>query len=97
VLRALGTGLRTRSSHSTRCTRLGKLSVNPDRIRVSTLFADVGSGGRAGADGDAALGLPNPYEQLKALTRGMAIDADAMRAFIASLELPEDARSGCWR
>ncbi|KAB2869913.1 MAG: adenylosuccinate lyase [Burkholderiaceae bacterium] len=33
-------------------------------------------------------GLPEPYEQLKALTRGKAIDATAMRAFIDSLALP---------
>jgi adenylosuccinate lyase len=33
-------------------------------------------------------GLPEPYEQLKALTRGKAIDQPAMRAFIDSLPLP---------
>jgi adenylosuccinate lyase len=37
-------------------------------------------------------GLPNPYEQLKALTRGQGIDAGSMRAFIAGLELPADAK-----
>ncbi|MBN2691002.1 MAG: adenylosuccinate lyase [Burkholderiaceae bacterium] len=35
-------------------------------------------------------GLPNPYEQLKELTRGKAITEDSMRAFIAGLNLPED-------
>jgi adenylosuccinate lyase len=34
-------------------------------------------------------GLPNPYEQLKAMTRGKAITAAAMRRFIATLKLPE--------
>jgi adenylosuccinate lyase len=34
-------------------------------------------------------GLPNPYERLKALTRGKAITPEAMRAFVDSLELPE--------
>ncbi|NLF21601.1 MAG: adenylosuccinate lyase [Lentisphaerae bacterium] len=33
-------------------------------------------------------GLPNPYEQLKAMTRGQAITADTLRAFIAQLDLP---------
>jgi adenylosuccinate lyase len=33
-------------------------------------------------------GLPNPYEQLKALTRGQGMNADSMRAFIETLELP---------
>ena len=34
-------------------------------------------------------GLPNPYERLKELTRGKAITADALRSFIATLEIPE--------
>jgi adenylosuccinate lyase len=34
-------------------------------------------------------GLPNPYEQLKALTRGKAITPEAMQAFIDGLALPE--------
>ncbi|GMU44549.1 MAG: adenylosuccinate lyase [Xanthomonadales bacterium] len=39
-------------------------------------------------------GLPEPYERLKALTRGARIDAAAMRGFIEGLtELPEDARA----
>jgi adenylosuccinate lyase len=38
-------------------------------------------------------GLPEPYERLKALTRGARIDGDAMRSFVEGLtELPEDAR-----
>jgi adenylosuccinate lyase len=38
-------------------------------------------------------GLPQPYEQLKALTRGRGIDAAAMSAFIDGLALPDDARA----
>jgi adenylosuccinate lyase len=34
-------------------------------------------------------GLPDPYEQLKALTRGKRVDGEAMRAFIRGLALPE--------
>jgi adenylosuccinate lyase len=34
-------------------------------------------------------GLPNPYEQLKELTRGKAITRDLLREFIATLPLPE--------
>ena len=33
-----------------------------------------------------------PYEKLKALTRGQKIDADAVRRFIADLDIPEAAR-----
>jgi len=37
-------------------------------------------------------GLPEPYEQLKALTRGARIDAERMRTFIEGLDLPEEAK-----
>src|SRR6266704_4639509 len=33
--------------------------------------------------------IPDPYEQLKALTRGKRVDGEAMRAFIRGLALPE--------
>ena len=34
-------------------------------------------------------GLPNPYEQLKELTRGKAITQESIRAFIEGLDLPK--------
>jgi len=34
-------------------------------------------------------GVPNPYEQLKELTRGKGIERDALRAFIGTLAIPE--------
>ena len=34
-------------------------------------------------------GVPEPYEQLKALTRGRTVDADTLRRFIDGLDLPE--------
>ncbi len=34
-------------------------------------------------------GVPNPYEQLKALTRGKGIDRDTLHAFIQGLAIPE--------
>ncbi len=37
-------------------------------------------------------GIPEPYEKLKALTRGQQVDAAAVRAFIETLEIPDDAR-----
>jgi adenylosuccinate lyase len=37
-------------------------------------------------------GIENAYEQLKSLTRGQRIDPEALRGFIASLAIPEDAR-----
>jgi len=38
-------------------------------------------------------GLPEPYEQLKALTRGKGITQEALQTFIAGLDLPEAERS----
>jgi adenylosuccinate lyase len=38
-------------------------------------------------------GLPNPYEQLKELTRGKAITRDAIAGFIDTLALPEAERA----
>jgi len=38
-------------------------------------------------------GLPSPYEQLKALTRGQGMNAESMRSFIDTLELPADAKA----
>ena len=37
-------------------------------------------------------GVPNPYEQLKELTRGKGIEQQALREFIAKLPLPEADR-----
>ncbi len=38
-------------------------------------------------------GVPHPYEQLKELTRGKAIDAQALRRFVDGLAIPEAART----
>ena len=37
-------------------------------------------------------GVPEPYEKLKALTRGQAITKDTLRDFIATLPIPDNAR-----
>jgi len=39
-----------------------------------------------------AHGIENPYEQLKALTRGKTITTEILRAFIQSLNIPAEAR-----
>ncbi|MBS0193490.1 MAG: adenylosuccinate lyase [Proteobacteria bacterium] len=92
VLRALGTGFAHALIAFDALGRgLGKLSVNPER-----LAADLDAAWEVLAEPVQTVmrrhGLPNPYEQLKALTRGHGIDAEAMRGFIASLELPADAK-----
>ncbi len=37
-------------------------------------------------------GIPEPYEKLKALTRGKAVTRELLHEFIQSLEIPDDAR-----
>jgi adenylosuccinate lyase len=38
------------------------------------------------------VGMANPYERLKELTRGRRVTAEAMRVFIGTLDLPEADR-----
>jgi adenylosuccinate lyase len=38
-------------------------------------------------------GVPNPYEQLKALTRGKGITREALQEFVRTLAIPEADRS----
>jgi len=92
VLRALGTAF----GHSlialdSLAKGLGKLEVNPQR-----LDADLDAAWEVLAEAVQTVmrrhGLPNPYEQLKALTRGQGITAESMRSFIESLELPVEAK-----
>ena len=37
-------------------------------------------------------GIEQPYEKLKALTRGQKVDAVAVRQFVEALDIPESAR-----
>ncbi len=92
VLRALGTAFgHALVGFDALLRGLGKLSANPDR-----LAADLDAAWEVLAEAVQTVmrrhGLPNPYEQLKALTRGQGITAESMRAFVAGLELPADAK-----
>ena len=88
VLRALGTAFGHMLIGFDALQRgLGKLSVNPER-----LAADLDANWEVLAEAVQTVmrrhGLPNPYEQLKALTRGQGITEASMREFIATLDLP---------
>ncbi len=92
VLRALGTAFGHALVGLDSLLRgLDRLSANPER-----LAADLDASWEVLAEAVQTVmrrhGLPNPYEQLKALTRGHGIDAEAMRAFVESLDLPADAK-----
>ncbi len=92
VLRALGTAF----GHSLVALEslkkgLGKLNVNAERIA-----ADLDASWEVLAEAVQTVmrryGLPQPYEQLKALTRGHGITKESMREFIAGLDLPAEAK-----
>ena len=38
-------------------------------------------------------GVPEPYEKLKTLTRGKRLDAETLKDFIQTLDIPDDAKS----
>jgi adenylosuccinate lyase len=71
---------------------LGKLAVDEAR-----LAADLDAAWEVLAEAVQTVmrryGVEQPYEKLKALTRGRGIDAERMREFVATLEIPEEARS----
>jgi adenylosuccinate lyase len=92
VLRALGTGFgHTLIALDSLHKGLGKLEANPQRMQE-----DLDNAWEVLAEPVQTVmrryGLPNPYEQLKALTRGQGISAASMGAFIESLALPEPAK-----
>ena len=93
VLRALGTAFgHTAVALNALARGLDKLAPDPGRIA-----ADLDGAWEVLAEAVQTVmrrhGLPEPYEQLKALTRGRAIDAAALAAFIESLPLPQPAKS----
>ena len=92
VLRALGTAFgHTLIALDALLRGLTKLSVNTARID-----ADLDANWEVLAEAVQTVmrrhGLPEPYEQLKALTRGQAITRESMREFIGGLALPKDAK-----
>ncbi len=92
VLRALGTAF----GHSligldALARGLAKLKTDPER-----LAADLDANPEVLAEAVQTVmrryGLPNPYEQLKALTRGHGISKAALAEFIETLQLPAEAK-----
>ncbi len=92
VLRALGTAFgHALIGFDALLRGLGKLEVNPER-----LAADLDANWEVLAEAVQTVmrrhGLPEPYEQLKALTRGQGITEASLREFVEGLDLPADAK-----
>ena len=92
VLRALGTAFgHTMIALESLLRGIGKLNVDPAR-----LAADLDASWEVLAEAVQTVmrryGLPEPYEQLKTLTRGQGITRESLRAFVEALAVPDDAR-----
>ncbi|WP_368641472.1 adenylosuccinate lyase [Castellaniella ginsengisoli] len=93
VLRNLGVALGYGLVAYEACLRgLGKLELN-----AAAIDADIDACWEILAEPVQTVmrryGLPQPYEQLKALTRGKGITEQALREFIASLDLPAEPKA----
>lgn len=92
VLRNLGVALGYCAVAYSSCLRgLGKLELN-----ATVIDADIDACWEILAEPVQTVmrryGLPEPYEQLKDLTRGKGITQQALTEFIAGLDLPDDAK-----
>ena len=70
---------------------LGKLQIN-----TAVIAADVDEAWEVLAEAVQTVmrryGIPEPYEKLKALTRGKAVTRELLQEFIGSLDIPEEER-----
>ncbi|TAK90422.1 MAG: adenylosuccinate lyase [Burkholderiaceae bacterium] len=92
VLRNMGVALGYSLLAYDSCLRgLNKLEVNPTR-----LAEDLDNCWEVLAEPVQTVmrryGVPNPYEQLKELTRGKGITREALQTFIATLAIPDAAK-----
>lgn len=92
VLRNLGTALgHSLLAYDSALRGLSKLETNPSR-----LAEDLNNCWEVLAEPIQTVmrrfGVPNPYEQLKELTRGKGITPEGLKVFIQGLDIPADAK-----
>ena len=70
---------------------IGKLEVAPEPIAqdLETAWEVLGEAVQTVM---RRYGVPEPYEKLKALTRGQRLEADTLKSFILALDIPDDAK-----
>ena len=92
VLRNLGVGVaHSVIAYDSLLRGIGKLEANPQRLQED-LDATWEVLAEAVQTVMRRYGVEQPYEKLKELTRGKGISAESLQAFIAGLEIPEEAR-----
>ncbi|PTY36552.1 adenylosuccinate lyase [Saccharospirillum sp. MSK14-1] len=92
VLRSMGVGLaHSLIAYQASLKGISKLEANPDR-----LAADLNLAWEVLAEAIQTVmrryGIEEPYEKLKAFTRGKAITETMMQDFVTQLDLPKDAQ-----
>ncbi len=92
VLRTLGVGLaHSLVAYQSAMKGIGKLEVN-----AAALDADLDANWEVLAEPIQTVmrryGIDQPYEKLKALTRGQRVDRATLRDFIAGLAIPDEAK-----
>ena len=93
VLRNLGVGFGySVLAYASAAKGLGKLELNEARL-AADLDATWEVLGEAIQTVMRRYGLENPYEQMKALTRGKGITPEALREFIEKLDIPANAKN----
>ncbi len=93
VLRNMGVGMAySMIAYQATLKGLGKLQINPER-----LAADLDDAWEVLAEPIQTVmrryGVEEPYEKLKALTRGQRITRETLASFIETLEIPETAKT----
>jgi len=93
VLRNLGVGFGySVLAYASAAKGLGKLQLNEERL-AADLDATWEVLGEAVQTVMRRYGLENPYEQMKALTRGKGITPGALKDFIENLDIPANAKA----
>lgn len=93
VLRNLGVGIaHSLIAYQSILRGIGKLEADPVALQRD-LDANLEVVGEAIQTVMRRYGIPQPYEQLKKLTRGQRITPEQLHAFIAELALPEEVRA----
>ncbi|MEX0731328.1 MAG: adenylosuccinate lyase [Aquisalimonadaceae bacterium] len=93
VLRNLGVGMaHSVIAYESALKGIGKLATDEQRL-AADLDENWEVLGEAIQTVMRRYGIDEPYEKLKALTRGKRVDAERMRAFIDSLDLPDEVRA----